>query len=180
MNFINKIHLHSPILLLVYLSILLAIGIYDYKKQKIPNRINLFLLIFSLTLATMNSFFYQDVQILVSSLKAFGFVSLVFIPLFALRVFGAGDVKLLMAIAAFLGFESTLLFLNYFFGILFISAVLMVLFKGQCISFFKSVFESLKTVFIPGQMIFFPKFKSTIKVPVGITMVLAYAVLLFQ
>ena len=87
------------------LSILLALAVvYDLRERRIPN----FLIVGGIALALAVSAYHGGWSGLGSSLAAMLLGMAAFIPFFAVRMVGAGDVKLFGVVAGFVGFGALL------------------------------------------------------------------------
>ncbi|MET0656794.1 MAG: A24 family peptidase [Steroidobacteraceae bacterium] len=93
-------HLHSTVLI----AYVLSIALIDMRTHRIPNVISAAALAaaFTVSLATGGAGALADA--LVGMLAGL----LIFLPFYLVRAFGAGDVKAMAVVGAFLGFESTL------------------------------------------------------------------------
>jgi prepilin peptidase CpaA len=87
------------------LTLVAAAAWFDARVRRIPNRLTIPGLAIGLLLRTADA---ARAATLAPLLSGFGAVAVVFVlsfPLFAVRGLGGGDVKLLLAVAAFLGLE---------------------------------------------------------------------------
>lgn len=95
--------------LLVFITLLLAAAASDFSRQRIPNRLvwagTALAILFHAVLPTGDGFIsaLPGGLSLVGSLTGFGVTLAVLLPLYFMRLFGAGDVKLLAMIGAFVG-----------------------------------------------------------------------------
>ncbi len=91
---------YPPITIRVLLVLLVAVaGIYDLRYRRIPN----WLTVSGVVLGVgMNTFLYE-MPGLKFSLWGFGVALAVYLPLYAIRAMGAGDVKLMAAVGALVG-----------------------------------------------------------------------------
>lgn len=100
---------------LVLLAIVLAAAIYDVRYRRIPNWLTVTGVVVGIGL---NAFLNKAVPgILKSSLIGLGVAFVVYFVLYALRAMGAGDVKLMAAVGAIVGWPN-------WFGIFIITAIL--------------------------------------------------------
>ncbi len=91
----------------------LVAAIYDVRYRRIPNWLNVSGVLLGIAL---NTFLYQGLPGLVFSLKGLILAFGIYVVLYALHAMGAGDVKLMAAIGAIVGWEN-------WFGIFIVTAV---------------------------------------------------------
>ena len=121
-----------PVTQVLLLLLVLPAAVFDYRQRRIPN----WLVLAGLLAGTaMNTFLMYDSPSattgLVFSLQGMGLAFLVYFPLYLLRGMGAGDVKLMAAVGAMVGWVLWLWIL-FFTAILGgITAVIVVLSKGR-------------------------------------------------
>jgi prepilin peptidase CpaA len=103
------------------LALVVGAAIYDFRYRRIPNWLTVSGVVAGLIL---NSFLYQGTSSspfgfngLFFALKGLGLAFLVYVFLYALRAMGAGDVKLMAAVGAIVGWEN-------WFGIFIVTAIL--------------------------------------------------------
>jgi prepilin peptidase CpaA len=94
--------------------LVLAAAVYDVRYRRIPNWISVSGAAIGLAL---NTFLYSGVPGLVFSLKGLALGFGVYFLLYAIRAMGAGDVKLMGAVGALVGWED-------WFGIFLVTAIL--------------------------------------------------------
>lgn len=124
---------------LLSLTFLAAINISDVKEYKIKNKIVLPMLIAGLILGIITNNFTDCI---------FGMLlPLVLLPLYALRMLGAGDVKALCAIGVVVGLESSANTLIFTFLSGGVAAVVFFVIRGNFINRMKYFFGYLKMCF---------------------------------
>ena len=103
------------------LAMVLGAAVYDVRYRRIPNWLTAGGVVLGLLL---NSFLYQGTSPsvfgfsgLFFALKGFGLAFVVYVFLYALHAMGAGDVKLMAAVGAIVGWEN-------WFGIFIVTAVI--------------------------------------------------------
>jgi prepilin peptidase CpaA len=98
----------------ILLTLVLGAAVYDVRYRRIPNWLSVGGVLVGLA---MNTFLYQGWPGLRLSLLGFAAGFGVYLVLYALRAMGAGDVKLMGAVGAMVGWEN-------WFGIFVITAVI--------------------------------------------------------
>ncbi len=101
-----------PIMQVVVATLVIMAGMWDWRTRRIPNWLTLSSVILGIGL---NAFLYHTAGVWFS-LKGLGLALLIYFPLFLLRGMGAGDVKLMAALGAIVGWQNWL-------GILIITSV---------------------------------------------------------
>lgn len=138
----NGIFISMNTIAYIIISVSVLISVYtDTKTYKILNKVVLPTLLIGIIATTYFGGWYAGVQCLLKVV----IVTLILSPLFLLRFLGAGDIKLLSAIAAFWPYKEMLYIILYSFilgGI--IGAVLLITRKNGLERFGK-LFEYLKT-----------------------------------
>lgn len=97
--------------MLIIWLILLVIGVFDARENKIPNVLVLLLLFTSILNST--SYFNGD-GLFATRALAFVVMFAVWLPLYILRVAAAGDVKLAAVVGYIVGWQSLLSYCLYF------------------------------------------------------------------
>ena len=121
-----------PITQVLLLLVVIPAAFFDIRQRRIPNWLVLTGLVAGIGL---NTFLFYDNPSPVSglwfSLQGLGIALLVYFPLYLLRGMGAGDVKLMGAVGAIVGWKAWL-FVLFFTSILGgLTAVLIVVSKGR-------------------------------------------------
>jgi prepilin peptidase CpaA len=116
-----------PVVQLLLFLMVVPAAVFDLKERRVPNWITLPGVLLSIAL---NTFLYETPGLWMS-LKGLGVALLIYFPLYMLRGMGAGDVKLMAAVAAAAGWANWLgiLFLTAFFGGA--SALILVASRGR-------------------------------------------------
>jgi prepilin peptidase CpaA len=137
--------------------LLLTATVIDLRSSRIPNLICLAIFLSGLILHSLYSGFSGFAQAMGGCLIGF----MAFIPLYALKGMGAGDVKLMAAIGTHLGpfteFKAVLATLA--FGGLIALAVLLI--RGQLFSWLTRYFQMLATFLRTRQLIYIPPAKNS-------------------
>ena len=90
----------------ILLALLVVAAVYDYRTYKIPNWLTAGGLLFALIYNTVVPFSHEQGLLWAVGGLLVGFM--VMLPCYALRILGAGDVKLIAMVGAFLGVTDTL------------------------------------------------------------------------
>ena len=85
----------------VLVTLLIVAGVIDYRTYRIPNWLTLSGAVFGLLYSALGSNVHQG---FLWSLGGLGLGLLTMLPMYALRVMGAGDVKLMAMVGTFLGY----------------------------------------------------------------------------
>ena len=106
--------LPPPVTEALLLAIVFIAAVYDVRYRRIPNWLNVIGVLAGIAL---NTFLYQGLPGLIFSLKGLFLAFTVYVVLYALHAMGAGDVKLMAAVGAIVGWEN-------WFGIFLVTAVI--------------------------------------------------------
>ena len=87
----------------VLLALVLGAAVYDVMYRRIPNWLNV---LGALAGIALNTFLYSGLSGALFALKGLGLAFGVYVVLYALRAMGAGDVKLMAAVGAIVGWEN--------------------------------------------------------------------------
>lgn len=142
----------------------------DYWTGKIYN----YLTLPSILLGFLLVSFYFGISGLWASLLGVGLVLLLFYPLFFLKTVGAGDVKLLMALATILSLSRTLEMIYACVVVGGIGAACLLIKHKRVKIFFKELGRFFKTLFYPGLSVEWPRLSKEIKAPFGIAVFVGY------
>jgi prepilin peptidase CpaA len=116
-----SLSLPTPGVEALLLAVVLGAAVYDVRYRKIPNWLTVMGVLLGVLLNTFPGLLYQhflsvDWSGLWFSLQGFGLAFGVYVILYALRAMGAGDVKLMAAVGAIVGWQN-------WFGIFVITAL---------------------------------------------------------
>lgn len=134
----------TKIIQLVILGAALICGLYqDVRYLKISNKLNVMIAIMGLILAL-----FSGRTMLLSSLAGIAVPFVIGFVLFALRLFGAGDVKFFMALGALMGYEWILKCMIYsvFFGAA--MAIVLMIVRGIFLERMRYMWNYLKSIFL--------------------------------
>lgn len=95
--------------ILILLCVLAVAVVYDLRERRIPN----WLILAGLPAGIITSWFGGGVEATLSAVAAAGAGMAIFIPFFAARLIGAGDVKLIGVVGAFVGLHGIFPILLY-------------------------------------------------------------------
>jgi len=127
---------YPPVIVQVLLLlVVIPAALFDYRQRRVPNWIT-----FSgVAIAIALNFFLYETPGLFMSLKGLGLALLIYFPLFAIRGMGAGDVKLMGAIGAAVGWQNWLgvLVLTSVFGG--VAAIIIVASRGRLRRTFQNI-----------------------------------------
>jgi prepilin peptidase CpaA len=87
----------------VLLALVLVAAVYDVKYRRIPNWLNV---LGALAGIALNTFMYSGLAGTLFALKGLGLAFGLYVVLYMLRAMGAGDVKLMAAVGAIVGWEN--------------------------------------------------------------------------
>jgi len=136
----------------ILLLILLGIAMWgDIRTHKIPNKLNLLILVLGLSLQT----WFLGLDGLVSGLLGLSVGFAIFIPFYLLKGFGAGDVKLMAVVGTFLGPENT--FFAACFSLIMggVIGIVVLIVKRGLGSYLSRYWITVKTFFTTKQLVFF-------------------------
>jgi prepilin peptidase CpaA len=95
--------LPSPGIEAILLALVLGAAVYDVMYRRIPNWLNV---IGALAGIVLNTFLFQGIAGAFFALKGLGLAFAIYFVLYALHAMGAGDVKLMAAVGAIVGWEN--------------------------------------------------------------------------
>lgn len=161
----------SKIAGLVFLAVALVAAITDLLKDKIYNWLTLSALSVGLIFNL-----YLGLNYFTGSIAGVAVAALIFIPLFAFKVMGAGDAKLMMALATVLGVSATLELISISIILASFGAAVILVRKKRVTEFFRQVGMFLRSLFVKELSVQWPKLDSEGKAPFGIAVFFAYIV----
>ena len=127
----------------MFLAIVLTAAVYDVRYRRIPNWLTVSGVVIGFAL---NSFLYRGWPGFLFSLKGFALGFGLYFLLYALHAMGAGDVKLMAAVGALVGWED-------WFGIFLATAILGGILAGLVMIFRKRVKKTVWNLgYILGEM----------------------------
>jgi len=124
-------------------ALVIVAAVYDIRFRRIPN----WLVLAGFCLGLALNVFFLRVDGLILALLGAGLAFAVYLPFFALRAMGAGDVKLMIAIGAFVGARNWLILFLITAILGGILAVCLLLIRGGLIRALKNV------LFILGELV---------------------------
>jgi len=137
----------STVLLLVLLSVAMW---SDVRTHKIPNKLNLLILVLGVSMQTW--FLGLDGFVLAMLGLIVGFIF--FIPFYLLGGFGAGDVKLMAAVGTFLGPQDTFIAAALTLMAGGIIGIAILLIRHGFVAYLSRNWQTLKTFLLTRQFIF--------------------------
>ena len=153
----------------VYGAITAVAAFTDYRSGKIYNWLTIPALVLGLVLA--GAFGWVALG---AALQGLGLASLLFIPLFFLRILGGGDVKLMLAMGTVLGFQGTLELTLACFTVAGAGSLGLLFVHRRVILFFKELFKFLRSIFVPGLELQWPALNREVKAPFGIAIFIGF------
>lgn len=157
------------IAMLIYAAIGATAAFTDYRDGKIYNWLTLPALLLGLALAAVGGghSFGQ-------ALLGLGVATALFLPLYFTGVLGGGDVKLMMALGTVLGPETTFDLILASLTIAAAGAVGLLIRHGRVRAFTREIWFFIRSVFVRGLEIHWPKMRRDIKAPFGIAIFLGF------
>ena len=144
-------------------------AITDYRSGKIYN----WLTYPAMLLALIYSSFH-GVDAFTSSLLGMVLSFILFFPLFFWGIMGAGDAKLMMVFAGFLGHHHLSNLILYSFLVGGIGSFVILIARGRFVPFMKEFVKFFKTLITPGLALQWPKLDKLSKAPFGIAITTAF------
>ena len=132
----------APVSEALLAALVLVAAIYDIRFRRIPN----WLVLTGFCLGVAFNTYFLRVDGLILSLLGAALAFAVYLPFFALRAMGAGDVKLMIAVGAFVGAKNWLILFLMTAILGGILAICLLVMRGGLIRAFKNV------LFILGQL----------------------------
>jgi prepilin peptidase CpaA len=148
---------------ILLLIILIICAVTDLWKKKIFNIVTFP----AMAAGFILNGYFEGLDGVIFASKGFFIGVGVFFPLFFLRIMGAGDVKLMMAIGSLKGFAFTLNTALASFLIGAVIGIIYAIFKGHFIKLVKSLYFTFISIFYPQLKADFPKISECLWVPYG-------------
>lgn len=139
-------------LIFFILSLVLIAALFDLVQSRIPNS----LVIWGLLVALPVRYHYFGLTGVWLGLGGFVVCLLVFLPLYIGKGLGAGDVKLMAAIGAFLDPQQALVALIFCIGAASCIGVGYLIAKGGLLSYLGRYGQMLKALLITGRLLYIP------------------------
>lgn len=121
-------------------------GVHDLLTKKIPNWVTFT----GVALGLIAQFWLLGLPGLLDGLLGFGLGFALYFPIYAFGYMGAGDVKLLMAVGAWVGWRGCLYVAA---GAVLIGAVYAlgeIIYRGRLLAVVKNTYSFLRALFVPG------------------------------
>lgn len=139
---------------LIVLLFVLVITLYtDIKENKIKNKHLVVPLALGIFISIFNDGLYGLKDSLLGILLPFVFLFI----FFALRMIGAGDIKLFCTIGAIMGFKFIENNIIYTFFVAGVVVIIKLIFTGKLFTTIKGIYYYFKAIFIGKNLIEFPK-----------------------
>lgn len=129
-----------PVLQIVLVLVVMVAAVYDFRFRRIPNWLTLAGVLIGIGL---NSFLYEWAGLRLAGL-GLGLAFVIYFPMYLLRGMGAGDVKLMAAVGAIVGWANWLGIFVLSSVIGGVCAVLLALAKGRFLKTFRNLGYMLK------------------------------------
>jgi prepilin peptidase CpaA len=156
---------------IAFLLVAMTASITDLLRDKIYNWLTVPAFIAGLALNL-----YLGMNYFNGALAGVGVAAAIFLPLFIFKVMGAGDAKLVMALATVLGASATFELISISIVLSSLGAVVILVRKKRVREFFRQVYMFLRSLFVKGLEIQWPKLDQQSKAPFGIAIFFAYVV----
>ena len=161
-----------PLLTQFFCGAIAVCGAYtDYRSGKIYNWLTFPALLIGLVLALISGF-----DSLLQSMQGCGVGFLIFFPLYLLGIMGAGDVKLMMAIGAFIGPASIASVSLVSLLTAGIGALFLLFYHKRQSEFFRQLLLFIRSLVVPGLAVQWPKLRTDITAPYGLAILSALIV----
>jgi len=151
-------------------------GVHDLLSKRIPNWLTLPSIVIGIALQIYNSGLAGGIDSILAVVLAF----ILYFPIHAVGKMGAGDVKLLMAGGAFLGWKGTLFVAAVAILIGAAYALLEITFRKRLWRVISSTYSFLRSVLVPGLVVEKLKIDEDRKFAFGICISLAVALWIYQ
>lgn len=129
-------------IVVISLTVLVCV-VTDFRTRKIYNKVLIVSLSLIVILTGIRFIIHPETEIWMALLKGMGLAFLLFFPLFATRIMGAGDVKLLMVIGAAMGPEFALNVAAWSCILAALFALVIIIFKKEIVDFLMLVWDMI-------------------------------------
>ncbi|MDD1622670.1 MAG: A24 family peptidase [Methylococcaceae bacterium] len=136
----------------VLLAVLIAAAVIDTRRHRLPNTLTVTAALLGLGLQTG----FQGVSGLLNGLAGFFTGLVLFLPFYALRWMGAGDVKLMAAVGSFLGWPDSLLAVGLSTGAGSLAAFGLLAARGGLLDYLRRYGGMAKCLFLTGGCAYVP------------------------
>ena len=168
--------IHFDIAGVILLSASFFCAITDLVKGKIYNVVTFPIMVVGI----LYHFLINGPEGIVFSLFGIGVALLLFFPLFAFKIMGAGDVKLLMAIGALEGWKFTVSVAVLSFLAGGIIGVLLLIYHGRFFKTVKTIGRLLLSLVVPQLEVEAPKLQDCFMAPFGVPILIGVILTYFQ
>lgn len=150
--------------ILGFIAVFVA-AITDYAWGKIFNWLTYTLLATGIAIAAT-----RGQSHLWMAFKALALVSAIFIPMYSLKIFGAGDVKLLMALSTLLGVDETIRVATASILVTGAGALVILILSKRLGPVLREIIKFVRSVVTPGLVVCWPHLSRKIKAPFGVAL----------